>query len=154
MARERSRKGIEGRQEVETHGRNTPFSQPDGELGVLNVGEGQAGGFNLALIYMTNLDMDDPYIKIETKEIGPIMAADGPAVHFVIPAHPGTPEQGMLIAVADPPKSDGPAGAMTEARYLMLRTPGGRTDTSNVFGVIFNAANHDMPLSCMNPATE
>lgn len=126
------------------------------QVGVLNVGEGQAGGFNLALVYMANLDMDHPYVKIERNEISPIMAGDGLAVSFVIPAHPGTPEQGMLIAIADPPVAGHASGAMTEGRYLMLTAlgGGGRWDTNNVFGVIFNVAGHDMPVSWINPATQ
>ena len=122
------------------------------QVGVLNVGEGQAGSFNLALIYMSNLDMDDPYVKIEMKEITPIMAGDGLAVQFVIPAHPGTPEEGMLIAIADPPVAGSPSGAMTEGSYMMLLGGGGHTDTNNVFGVIFNVKGRDMPVSWLNRA--
>ncbi len=123
------------------------------QVGVLNVGEGQASGFNLALIYMSNLDMDQPYIKIEMQEITPIMAGDGLAVQFVIPAHPGTPEEGMLIAVADPPVAGNASGAMTEGHYMMLRVlGGGRTDTNNIFGVIFNVKGRAMPVSWLNPA--
>jgi len=124
-------------------------------VGVENSGAGQAGAFNLALIYMTNLDMDHPYIKIEMKQISPIMAGDALMVNFVIPAHPGTPNQGMLIAIADPAISGHPAGAMTEGR-LMLMVPitgaRGRTDINNIFGVIFDATNHDLPLRWLNPA--
>jgi len=125
------------------------------QVGVLNVGEGQAGGFNLALIYMSNLDMDQPYIKIEMKQISPIMAGDGLAVQFVIPAHPGTPEEGMLIAIADPPVANGASGTMTEgSRLLMTVMGGGRSDLNNVFGVIFNIKNRQLPVSWLNPATQ
>ncbi len=124
-------------------------------VGVTNVGEGQASGFRLALIYMSNLNMDDPYIKIEMKQVSPIMAGDGLMVSFVIPAHPGTPDKGMLIAIADPPVSGNPAGAMTEGRYLVLRAlGGGRADTNNVFGVIFHAPAQSMPVSWINPAAQ
>ena len=120
--------------------------------GVENSGRGQAHAFNLALIYMTNLDMDDPYIKIEMKEVSPIMAGDALMVNFVIPAHPGTPEQGMLIAIADPPIAGSPAGATVEGRLMYVLGGGGRTDTNNIFGVIFDAHGHDLPLSWRNPA--
>ena len=127
------------------------------QVGVMNIGKGQAGGFNLALIYMSNLDMDNPYIKIEMKQVSPIAAGDGLAVHFTIPAHPGTPNQGTLIAIADPPISQHASGALTEGR-LMLLMPStgarGRTDVNNVFGVVFDATNHPMPLKWLNPAAE
>ena len=121
-------------------------------VGVENQGEGQAGAFNLALIYMTNLDMDESYIKIELKEISPIMAGDALMVSFVIPAHPGTPDKGMLIAIADPPVSGEPAGAMTEGRLMYVLGGAGRTDINNIFGVIFDAQGRDLPLSWQNPA--
>lgn len=120
-------------------------------VGVENRGKGQAGAFNLALIYMTNLDMDQPYIKIELKQVSPIMAGDALMVNFVIPAHPGTPDSGMLIAVADPPVSGNPAGAVTEGSLLFVLGGGGRTDLNNVFGVIFNAHGHNLPLRWKNP---
>ncbi len=127
------------------------------QVGVMNEGNGQANGFNLALIYMSNLDTDAPYLKIEMKQVSGIMAGDGLAVHFVIPAHPGTPEQGMLIAVADPPVVDHASGAMSEGPALVLMSvtgAKGRTDLNNVFGVVFDATNHTMPLTWVNPATQ
>ncbi len=122
-------------------------------VGVENVGEGQAGSFRLLLMYVSHTTQDDPYIKMEMRQVSPIMAGDALMVNFVIPAHPGTPEQGMLIAIADPPTGDHPAGAMTEGRLLLrVLGGGGRTDVNNVFGVIFNASGHDMPVRWRNPA--
>ncbi|MGD9497717.1 MAG: hypothetical protein AB7Y46_15555 [Armatimonadota bacterium] len=123
-------------------------------VGVENCGEGQAGGFRLALIYMANLDMGEPYIKIEMKQFSPIMAGDALMVSFAIPAYPGTPDKGTLIAIADPSVSGHPAGAMLEGRLLRAIGGVGRTDINNVFGVIFAAEGHDLPLRWRNPAAQ
>jgi hypothetical protein len=121
-------------------------------VGVKNIGEGQAGSFCLALMYVSNMTFHDPYVKIEWKEVSPLAPGDALMVSFVIPAHPGTPDKGMLIAVADPPVVGHPAGAMTEGRLMVALGGGGRTDINNVFGVIFNVSGHDMPVRWMNPA--
>ncbi len=127
-------------------------------VGVENIGEGQAGSFHLALMYVSNTTFDHPYVKIEWKEVSPLAAGDALMVSFVIPAHPGTPDKGLLIAIADPPTVEHPAGAMTEGRWMMMVAAGvpkrGRTDTNNVFGVIFDASGHNMPLRWRNPAVD
>lgn len=122
-------------------------------VGVENIGEGQAGSFRLALMYVSNTTLDHPYVKIECKKVSPLAAGDALMVSFVIPAHPGTPDKGLLIAVADPPTAEHPAGAMTEGGLMLVAVGGarGRTDTNNVFGVIFDASGHAMPLRWRNP---
>ena len=124
-------------------------------VGVENIGNGQAGSFRLALMYVSNTTLDDPYVKIEWKQVSPLAGGDALMVSFVIPAHPGTPDKGLLVAVADPPTAEHPAGAMTEGRWMMaaLGVPmRGHTDINNVFGVIFDAKGHDMPVRWRNPA--
>jgi hypothetical protein len=124
-------------------------------VGVENIGQGQAGSFNLALMYVSNTTFEHPYVKIEWKQVSPLAPGDALMVSFVIPAHPGTPAKGMLIAIADPPIVGHPAGAMMEGRWPMVAlgvATRGRTDINNVFGVIFDASGHDMPVRWRNPA--
>ncbi len=44
------------------------------------------------------------------------------------------------------------AGATIEGRLMCVLGGAGGTDVSNIFGVIFDAHGHDMPLSWRNPA--
>ena len=61
--------------------------------------------------------------------------------------------QGLLVAVADPPVQGKPTGEINEWP-LMLHVPGPKppkSETNNVFGVIFNCGSSITPIRWDNP---
>jgi len=66
------------------------------------------------------------------------------------------PLQGMLIAIVDPPVSGKPTGEIHEWAPL-LSVPGkkpARSETNNVFGVIFDMGHGNLPIRWDNPVMQ
>jgi len=121
---------------------------------VRNIGSKSTPPCNVMLNWCRNAEAQQPVPTWLERTAGGIKPGDEATVVFEIDVHNySSVWQGMLIATVDPPVAGKPAGEINEWP-LVLQTPGPKppkSETNNVFGVIFDCGSGITPMRWDNP---
>lgn len=125
---------------------------------VRNTGTSGAPACNVMVNYCNNALGSTPMMSW-TKRMTHALNPKGSSVitfELILPHTAGTPWKGMLVAIADPPVAGKPTGEIREWPALMAAqgTTPPRSETNNVFGVIFDAGSNVVPIHWDNPAVD